>query len=213
MQHRFPWIFSLFVTLTACGGGEPMPMEDAGPSEEILGCGRALAFPQLRWPAASIGMPVGMTRELTLELVRDCPPGVTVELSASAEGIVGFPATAEIAVDFDRVVVPVEALAEGRVTLTAHVAHEASGDEQTATLDVIVAPIAVPACSGSASGMVSPGGALTVDGGGLASAAIAIPEGAARDDEYHVDPFAGTIDCADDMVPDGYRALGPAVTF
>lgn len=188
-------------------------MDDAGPGEEVFGCGRALAFPVLRWPAASIGMPVGMTREVVLEFARDCPPGATVELSASADGVVGFPTTATIAADFDRAVVPLEGLAEGRVTLTARVSHEASGDEATAVLDVVVAPIAVPACSGSASGMVSPGGALTVASGGLAGAAITLPEGAARDDRYHVDPFEATIDCGEDMVPDGYRALGPAVSF
>ncbi len=204
------WLCFLF--LVACDGAPP-PTPDAGPDEEILGCGRALAFPALSWPMASIGMPVGMTREVALELVRDCPPGVTVTLEASADGIVGFPATAEITADFDRVYVALEGLAEGRVTLTARVAHEASGDMQMAAIEVVVAPIDVPACDGDASGTVSPGSALTVERGGLAGAAITLPEGAARDDRYHVDPFEATIACGEAQVPEGYRALGPAVAF
>ena len=61
--------------------------------------------------------------------------------------------------------------------------------------------------------MLSPGGDVTVASGTLAPASIALLEGAARDDRYHVDPFEASIACADDGIPDGYRALGPAVTF
>src|SRR5690606_11485633 len=56
---------------------------------------------------------------------------------------------------------------------------------------------------------LAPGGRVeTTDG-----AAIALPVGAARDNSYHVDSFEASIDCAADQVPDGFRALGPAVTF
>ncbi|MBX3270782.1 MAG: hypothetical protein KF729_10995 [Sandaracinaceae bacterium] len=198
--------------LTACDGtGEPTA--DAAVPEMALGCGRGFAFPEVTWLTSSVGMAPGATREVALQLARDCTSGAPVELSASAPGVVGFPATVEIPVNFDRALVPLEGLAEGTVTLTARMFHAPSGDEQVATVEVVVAPAAIPACAGAADGMVSPGSALRVASGSLAGAAITLPEGAARADRYHVDPFAATIGCGEDAVPEGYRALGPPVTF
>ncbi|MCB9595551.1 MAG: hypothetical protein H6719_22715 [Sandaracinaceae bacterium] len=198
------------VVLAGCDSAPP-PTPDAGPPEEILGCGRGLAFPELFWSTDSVGMPVGVTREVSLELGRDCPPGATITIEASAPGVVGHPDTATIPIDLDRAVVPLEGLADGTVTLTARVTHE-SGDERTAQIEVVVASIDVPACDGSANGTLTPGGQVT-GSSSLANAAITLPEGAARDDRYHVDPFDVTVACADDMTPEGYRPLGPAVAF
>ncbi len=63
-------------------------------------------------------------------------------------------------------------------------------------------------CSKGTSGMLSPGSAITMKGGDdLDGAAIA----AGAHTTVPTDPV--TIACADDIVPDGYIALGPAVSF
>ncbi len=186
-------------------------MPDSG-VDDVLGCGRALAFSELRWSAASIGMPSGVSREVGLSFFRDCPSGATLSITASADGIVTFPETVTIGAGLDREEVSIGAVGEGTVTLTATATHE-SGDEATAVIEVVVGPLGVPACDGSAAGTVAPGETLTVDSGTLSGAALNLPAGAARDDRYRVDPLDASIECAEDLVPDGYRALGPAVTF
>ena len=200
----------LFV-LGACDDGTE-PGSDAG-DEEILGCGDGLAFPPLTWSSPSVGMPVGLGREVYLQLGRDCPPGAELTITASADGVVEHPANATIPIDFDRASFTLTGLAEGVVTLTARAYHEESGDEATAEIEVVVRPIDIPACDGGGSGRLDPGGRVDASGGSLAGAAIALHEGAARDDRYHVDGFDVSIECGDDAVPAGYRALGPAVRF
>jgi len=207
---RYRWFsFALVALLVSCDGGEPMP--DGG-VEEVLGCGRALPFSELRWSSASIGMPTGETRDLDLSFFRDCPSGATLEITASQEGIVTFDPTASIGIGLDLTQVSITGASEGTVMITATASHE-SGDEATAQVEVIVAPLDLPACDGSAAGTVAPGETLSVASGSLSGATLDLPEGAARDDRYHVDPIDASIACADDIVPDGYRALGPAVTF
>jgi len=186
--------------------------EDAGSDVEVLGCARGLAFPALRWSSPSVGMTASMQREVYLELARDCPNGVELTLTASEDGVVEIPDAVVIEDDFDRATLTIRALGEGTVTLTASASHE-SGDEVSAEVVVEVVPEALPACAGEASGTAAPGDTLAVAGDTLGGAALSIPAGAARDDGYHVDPFDASIACADDVVPDGYRALGPAVAF
>jgi len=211
---RRPWLLCALLIFGCDEPPEPAPepMADAGTDVEVLGCGRGLAFPELRWSRTSFGMTASMQREVYLELARDCPNGVELTLSASEDGIVEIPESVVIDEDFDRATLTIRALAEGTVTLTASGTH-ASGDEVRAEVEVSVIDEALPACEGDASGTVAPGGTLEVTAGSLGGAAIAVPEGASRDDRYHVDAFDGSIACADDIAPEGYRPLGPAVAF
>ncbi|HHH28403.1 MAG TPA: hypothetical protein ENK57_08670 [Polyangiaceae bacterium] len=194
----------LLLALTACGEVEP--------PDNVRGCGRDLPFPELSFGLGSVGMPVSVTREVELRFPRDCALATEFTITASQPGIVDAPAVATIGVGADRVLLRLTGLAEGRVTLTASASHE-SGDEVMATIDVVIAPNDIAACDGEASGSVGPGDTLTVDRGTLSGAALRVPEGAARDDRYHVDAFSASVACGDDIVPAGYRALGPAVTF
>ena len=213
---RFTGLFvslSLTLALAACDDG--VTDTDGGPGDaaaEVMGCG-SVAFPELTWSRTSVGMAGGAERAVHLTFDKDCLPGATLTLTASADGVVDAPATVTIPPTRDRVDLVLTGVAPGTITLTATASHE-SGDTSEAALEVVViddAPVA--ACDGSASGNVAPAGGLSVESGALAGAAIALPEGAARDDRYHVDPFDAAIDCAEDMTPAGYLALGPAVTF
>lgn len=198
----------LVFALVACDG--PSPPTDAGPAE--LGCGLR-AFDPLRWSHASLGVTVGASRDAYLEFERDCGLDVELTLRASAEGIVDAPPTVHIAAGSARAELRVTGLAEGVVTLTATALHVPSGDTVSADIEVAVTGTNLEACEGSAEGQVSPGGELAVSEGTLAGAALLMPAGAARDDRYHVDAFAGRIECADAIALEGYRPLGPAVRF
>ncbi len=70
------------------------------------------------------------------------------------------------------------------------------GDDHTTTIS----------CSGTASGTLSAGGAVTGKGS-LGGAAIA------ADDHTTLPAAAVTIACSPDIVPTGFTALGPAITF
>lgn len=88
---------------------------------------------------------------------------------------------------------------------------------RTATIDVEVRAKDLPTCAPDASGKVAPAGSLKAG-----TAALAVAAGATRDpasidplDEAStVEPFDATISCKPDgKGPDGFAALGPAVTF
>lgn len=89
--------------------------------------------------------------------------------------------------------------------------------DATATLAVEVLEPGIPDCSGSAAFDALMGGDSLIGEDGLAGASIALPEGANAPNSgsylWSVDPFDADITCDDDIVPDGFRALGPAITF
>ncbi len=202
------FVASLFF-FTACG-----PTVDPGADGGVgLGCGETTAFPTLAWSHSTVGVVPGSYRDVYVEFAQDCHRDVDIALSASADGVVDVPATVHVSAESARASVRITGVAEGTITLTATALHEPSGDTVSADIEVVVTADSVPACDGDASGDLAPGGDVSVSSGSLAGASIALPEGAARDDQFHVDAFSAQIACADDVVPDGYRALGPAVTF
>lgn len=211
MPSRFAFL-SFLLVLGACDG-PALPADggaDAGPG---LGCGATTPFHALHWSQASVGVVPGTYRDVYVEFEKDCFRDVDLTLSASAEGVIDVPASVHVAANSARASVRITGVAEGTVTLTATALHEPSGDTQSAEVEVVVTSEALPACAGSASGDLAPGAQVAVTSESLSGAAIAMPEGAARDDQYHVDGFTASIGCADDIVPDGFHALGPAVTF
>ncbi len=108
--------------------------------------------------------------------------------------------------------------APGRATLTA-TAPAGKADADTTVsgeLEVVVLDAEVPACTGTADGLLDAGTTLRGDGD-LEGASLSLPAGADAPNQgsflWSVQPFDASIACADDVVPEGYVALGPAVTF
>lgn len=204
--------FALALLLVACDGPS-LPADagaDAGPG---LGCGPTLSFHPLLWSAPSIGLVPGATREVYVEFERDCVPGAELTFSTSEDGVIEVVESASVAPRHARATLSITAVAEGTVTLTATAVHAPSGDTMSADVEVVVTETSLPACAGSAEGEVAPGGELIVGSDTLSGAAVRIPEGAAREDAYHVDAFTGRIECGEELAPAGYRALGPPVRF
>jgi hypothetical protein len=167
---------------------------------------------ELSWSHPFVATTPGVTRTAYLAFSRDSNcVDAQVMLSASERGVVSFDRVVTFPRGESRILVEITGVAEGAATLTATWALT-SGD-QTASLDAYVSDGSLPTCDGSASGSLNHGGVLEVGSGSLAGTHVALPEGAARMDEYHVPAFSGTIGCAGNQVPAGYVALGPAVTI
>jgi hypothetical protein len=211
VRPAIPLVFFVLAvaSLSACGGDSRPP--DAGPPDaEAPSC----LFQGLSWSHTSVGVVPGTTREVALELLRDydCPLEVAIEQRGEG-AVTGLPPSVVFRPgEGTRSVLAITGQREGPVTVRAY-GTDAMGRPFEATLEVAVTAPTLPACSGSASGRVVPGGSLEVTMGTLAGARIAVPEGASRADRYHVDPFDASIACAPDQLPSGYLALGPAVSF
>ena len=188
-------------------------MVDGGVPDDASGASTChVQLGALRYGHGSIGVVPGTSRSTFLEGEGDASTDLVISLTASQSGIVDFPASVTIGAGHSRVPLRVTGIAPGTVTLHASTA---DGDPCMADLEVAVTTTTLPACAGSASGMVTAGGAVVAVASGttLAGAGVSMPEGASRDDIYHVDPFMASIGCHADQIPDGYLALGPAVTF
>lgn len=167
--------------------------------------------PEVLWGSGRVDTVVGITREVRLELARDFCRDATVAIAAATDGVVRTVSSVTIPAHQSRVLVAIEPLAIGETTLTATYTAfpgEANEERFSASLEVFVVDTDVPSCEGSASGRLDPGDELATG-----SARLELPEGAARDDEFHVDGFDASLGCAPDQVPEGYRALGPAIAF
>jgi hypothetical protein len=196
------------VLVAACGDDAAPPPVDAGaPDGGSVPCTpAAISFVKSRIAAVP-----GVERTVRVRLARDACEDFAIELVSADPAVATAPASISIARARADAAVSITAVAEGTTRITASVT--AGGVAESASIDVFVASADLPACEGSATGRVDPGTTLAVAGGTLAGAAIRLPEGAARDDRYHVDGFDATIACATDAIPEGYVALGPAVRF
>jgi hypothetical protein len=210
-----PLCFVLLAFSLACGDDDTVAdaamdatsdaMEDAGDG------GVRCRIPELRFGLSDVGTVVGVERTTYAELTLDYCQDLTVTLTSSDESVATVPPTLTFVVDHSREPLTITPVAVGTATITAEVMIRDM--LRTATLEVEVVDASVPACDGMASGDIAPGGELRVTSGTLTDSGMIIPEGASRDDAYHVDPFALTVECADDQLPEGYLALGPAVRF
>jgi hypothetical protein len=151
-----------------------------------------------------------------------CKPR-TLSFASSDAAVIAAPASASVTLHKGSVEVDVQAKQAGKSTLTVTLPRADDGDPDpggepvTATLDVEVLEPVLAKCSGTAAKAGLGGGDELRGTGGLAGASIGLPAGAAKANEnaflWHVDPFDASLACGDDMTPDGYIALGPAVTF
>ncbi|MFK7987617.1 MAG: hypothetical protein AB8I08_16475 [Sandaracinaceae bacterium] len=188
------------------------PVEPDAGGVETMGCGRGIPYPPMTWWMPAIGTSPGASREVWVELERDCLLDLELTVTASVDGIVDVPATLSIPAGSARATFTISGVAVGETVLTASAEHE-SGDTVSADVDIAVVEGDVAACDGEASGMLQPGGSVQVSAGTLTGAGLALQEGAARDNRYQIDPFEVTVGCAEDLTPEGYITLGQAVTF
>ncbi len=166
--------------------------------------------PEVRFSRATLSSTLAIPRTVRVTLANDFCEAATITIVSSDESVATIDATAVIPAGQSVAELTITPRALGTTTFTATFADlVGTEDEVITTADLVfeVQDDTLPSCSVSASGNLAPGGEVA-DG-----PAIAIPAGAARDDRFHVDPFDVTITCAPDQVPDGYRALGPAITF
>ena len=172
---------------------------------------------RLFFQSSTLYVQTGATREVTVGF-RDntCSDvALTVEVTGSA-------ATAPTAdIEFTKRLsttrqLPVTGVSVGTATIkVSYLGNEGTEQEhrEEAELAVVVTDGTRPDCTGSASGMVSPGSSLAVDAGTLTGASVALAEAASRDNEFKVDPFAADIGCAEDLNLAGFDPIGPAVEF
>jgi S-formylglutathione hydrolase FrmB len=207
-----------FVTLAACGGDDIAQTNDAGSSDDggnvVVDAGPCSNFvPQnLSMYAPVTSAAPGTVRTAYVRLGNDFCESLTATLASSSPNVATVASTVDLPRGITSVPVEIEALAAGQTTITVTMVRGTT--PYTATLDFEVREATVPACTGSASGRIDAGDRIEVAAGtSLAGASLALQEGASRLDDLHVDGFDGTIGCAADQIPEGYRALGPAVTF
>lgn len=194
MKNRI-WMIVLFLALplaTSCddGGGEADP--------QWIG--------NVYFSPSSLGMLEGQTRTVKLKIQQTPtePIDLILELTAGSADVVSFPET----VTFEPGVfvrdLTLEAGVLGDASITA--SYQYTGDDTVtfdASLDVYVGASG-RSCTGTVTETLSPGGRVELDSG---DAYVAF-----GDDERFSEVDA-SIECVDDIVPDGYTPLGPAVRF
>ncbi len=182
---------------------------DVGADAPSAGCTLDL-LAGLRFTQDSVGVVPGGVREVSVGVTRDHCDGIEITLTPSMTGIATVPATVSIPRGSSSAQIDVTGIAVGTITLTASVA----GTERTAEVEIAVTEPGVPTCAGSGAGNIAPDGRRVSGTGGLASAALRVPAGAAAGDEaYRVAAFDATMACDDIAIPAGYLPLGPGVSF
>ena len=210
LASRLLLLFTL-LPLAACGDDAAMTDGGVDPvdgGDEL----RACSLTALHFAAQVPRLAVGATRAVWLETGRDNSCGdVTLTIASADTSIATVDESAVIPDNLARVAVSVTGIAAGTATLTASwVTHAGTDVEESgeASFEITVVDAVAPSCSGTGSGTLSPGGEVAGAG-----AAIALQEGAAEDNVYHVDPTDVSIGCAYSIVPVGFESLGPAITF
>jgi hypothetical protein len=177
------------------------------------------------WPVESVNMHVnfqtthivlapGQTREIDVYVQPDICIPTKLSFRSDDESVVAAPKAETMDLLHARATLSLTGGSVGSTKLTATLPN--SDGDVTAELNVEVMDPALPSCSGNGAGNLGDG--ATVSGsGGLAAASVGLQVGATKPNSgsflWHVDPFDVTIDCGSDQVPEGFTALGPAVTF
>jgi hypothetical protein len=207
------------VSILGCGDDDTSPPPiDGGPTDaaEEVDAGEPLASCtpiDLTWQRPQVEMTAGVTRSIDLWVYRDACEDLPITFSETDDTVAALPSDAVIVEGTNLVKLTLTATAIGTTTVTATLTYRAGTPQETtlqADVDIVVTDGSVPACEGSASGNVAPGGQLRL---GSTPVGVAVPAGAATNPELPVAPFDATIACAADQIPEGFAALGPAITF
>ncbi len=201
-----------FFTIVSCNNDHPAVVDSGTPTVDsgVTSCTSMIG--SLGFTHRTIGVVPGSSRHTYLEGEADAHADLVVNLTSSTAGIIDFPASVTIPANHSRVQVRVTGTTVGTTMLHAVTV---TPSPCMTDIEVVVTTPTLPACAGSATGMVTPGGApiSVATGTTLAGSSVSVPTGASRADTYHVDPFMVSIGCHADQLPSGYVALGPAVTF
>ncbi|MCB9599122.1 MAG: hypothetical protein H6721_11320 [Sandaracinus sp.] len=207
------------VFFVGCGDDDaPIPVDGGPPpdaGEEVDAAEpRALCTPEsFAWQRARIDTVVDVSRSVDLFVQREACEDATIAFTSSTAGVVTPLEDAVMTAGTNLVEVTVTGASVGTTTLTATLTYRPGTPQEavlTATMEVAVEDTTLPSCTGTASGNVAPGGSLRL---GSTATGVEIPAGAATNPELPVTAFDGTIACGDSQVPEGFVALGPAVTF
>ena len=208
MLRCLPCLILLGGLVTACGDDDSSPEDMGGPdaSDRPEFCNP----PEIRWLGPPVSTTIGVTRTARISIARDFCEDLTLELTLADASIATVPATVAIPAETSETEVEVIGAAVGATTLTAAYSDRLTAERFEAELDVRVAETTVPGCTGAGAGELAPGGEVRMTGE-LTAVGVALAEGAASDDRFAVAPFDVTVDCSDDILPEGFVAIGPAV--
>ncbi|MCU0674751.1 MAG: hypothetical protein MUE69_18425 [Myxococcota bacterium] len=206
------------VLFTGCGDDDTPPVEDGGTEDSGTEIDaevplESCAPTNFAWQRARVDTTPGVQRRLDLFVQREACEDLPITFTSSSAGVIALPDPLTIAEGKNLVNVVIEPEAVGTTTLTATLVYREGTDQEatlTATVEVVVSDTTVPACSGTASGNVAPGTELRLGG---TPVGVTIPAAAATNVLLPVEAFDGTIACGADQVPEGFVALGPAITF
>ena len=233
---RLASLLSLTTAIAACGpgdassssgGGSTTTTGGSGGSTEQLGPGELCDKPasdvmKLRFEPSTITIPtcdgascVARSTAVILDPDVCVPTKVTFETSDGE--LVAAPADGAFDLHKAIVKLAIPGLAkEGTATITAKV-DAGNGTIISADLTVEVMKPEPLTCAGTDSADALKAGETLIGQEGLLGASIGVPTGANNPNEnsfiWSIDPFAVSISCGDDLTPDGYVSLGPAITF
>ncbi|MBI2388530.1 MAG: hypothetical protein HYV09_02835 [Deltaproteobacteria bacterium] len=215
MLRRFFRFTSLssVIAIAACSSSDEQqqqPTPDAGPTD--LCQTPEDQVKTVRFAPHSISVAPGESREVRVFIEPDVCVPTPVPLEVANAGTAKVDGTFIANLQSAEAMVKIVGVAAGKTTVLAKFG------PSSAILEVDVRPKELPACGAVAKGNLAPGGSVKA----AWNASLSVAPGATRDttsidplDEAStVAPFDAEIGCAADAKgPDGYEALGPAVSF
>ncbi len=217
-----PALLAMFAGATAC---TDTPVDGLLNDPNVkLGPGEVCFKPQssqvkVRLEPRTLVLAPGQRKTVKVVVDPDFCVATPVRFAATAPNVSSLPE--DDFVEFARPSFDIEMLGQeaGENVITVSVPTGDDDEMAEATLTIEVMDPTLAACSSSDN--VAPQrlqGGTTISGSGtLASASLGMPEGADAPNSgsfvWSVDPFDASISCAADVIPAGYTALGPAVTF
>jgi hypothetical protein len=219
--------------LTSCEDGESTaPTTQPDPTQTLTdpqpGPGETCEPPEAQYvhfyfsPPEVIVAP-GQTRHVTLRVEPEVCHRTPLRFSVEQEGVIDVPKAVDLT--YGGMEVSFDIVGKSSGTVKLNVGMSASDGELNAVLPVLVQEPTIPTCSGKVSGKVNPGqvvgGTGDVSGSSIGLQANADMPAQATEQGFTyktpvmwpVSAFDATIECADDGIPAGYKALGPAIKF
>jgi hypothetical protein len=174
---------------------------------------------KVRFEPRRLVMAPGQRKTVTVVVDPDMCKPTTVRFRAESSDVSSVPEANFVEYRKPSFDVQITAREVGENVITVRVPTGKEGEVAEATLDIDVLDPVLPSCDAEDDVAATPlaGGDEVRGGGTLVAASVAMPEGADAPNSgsflWSVDPFEASIQCAEDAVPAGYVALGPAVSF